>query len=69
MGIILDSSILVKAEREGNNAHQMLAEVSTRLGNTEIAVSVIKYGPRSFSHAVIKERHAQDRLSPDTRRR
>jgi len=41
MGVILDSSILVSAERQGNNARQALAALSARLGNTEIAISVI----------------------------
>jgi tRNA(fMet)-specific endonuclease VapC len=41
MGVILDSSILVTAERQGNNARQMLAVVSSQFGNTEIALSVI----------------------------
>src|SRR5215469_3586544 len=41
MGVILDSSVLVSAERQGSNARQMLAALSTRLGNTEIALSVV----------------------------
>jgi tRNA(fMet)-specific endonuclease VapC len=41
MGVILDSSILVKAERQGSNARQLLTDLSSRLGNTEIAISVI----------------------------
>jgi predicted nucleic acid-binding protein len=41
MGVILDSSVLVAAERQGNNARQMLAAVSSQLGETEIALSVI----------------------------
>jgi predicted nucleic acid-binding protein len=41
MGVILDSSVLVAAERQGSNARQMLAAVSSQLGNTEIALSVI----------------------------
>jgi len=41
MGIILDSSILITAERQGNNARQMLAAVSSQLGNTEVALSVL----------------------------
>lgn len=41
MGVILDSSVLVSAERRGNNARQTLIAFSTKLGNTEIAVSVI----------------------------
>ncbi|PYP93594.1 MAG: hypothetical protein DMG65_00470 [Candidatus Angelobacter sp. Gp1-AA117] len=41
MGVILDSSILITAERKGNNARQMLAAVSSQLGDTEIALSVL----------------------------
>lgn len=39
--MILDSSILVTTERQGRNARQMLALLSSRLGNTEIAISVV----------------------------
>jgi predicted nucleic acid-binding protein len=41
MGLILDSSVLITAEREGQNARQMLAAVSAKAGNTEIAISVV----------------------------
>ncbi len=41
MGLILDSSVLIKAERQGQNARQMLTEISRRAGNTDIAVSVV----------------------------
>ena len=41
MGVILDSSILITAERQGNNARQMLAAISPQLGDTEIALSVL----------------------------
>src|SRR5438270_1649767 len=41
MGVILDSSVLIAAKRQGNNARQMLAAVSSRLGNTEVALSVL----------------------------
>jgi predicted nucleic acid-binding protein len=41
MGVILDSSILITAERQGNNARQMLSSVAYQLGNTEIALSVL----------------------------
>src|SRR6476660_9467735 len=40
MGVILDSSVLIAAERQGNNARQMLATVSSQLG-TEIALPVL----------------------------
>jgi len=41
MGLILDSSVLITAEREGQNARQMLAAVSAKAGNTEVAISAI----------------------------
>jgi predicted nucleic acid-binding protein len=41
MGVVLDSSILVAAERQGSNARQTLLSLSSGLGNTEIALSVI----------------------------
>jgi predicted nucleic acid-binding protein len=41
MGLILDSSVLITAEREGQNARQMLAAISAKAGNTEIAISVV----------------------------
>ena len=41
MGLILDSSVLVGAERQGQNARQMLAAISAKSGDTEIAVSVV----------------------------
>jgi predicted nucleic acid-binding protein len=41
MGLILDSSVLITAERRGQNARQMLAAISGPVGNTEIAISVV----------------------------
>jgi predicted nucleic acid-binding protein len=41
MGLILDSSVLITAEREGQNARQMLSAVSAKAGNIEIAISVV----------------------------
>ncbi len=41
MGLILDSSVLVAAERQGQNARQTLAAMSAKTGDTEIALSVI----------------------------
>lgn len=41
MGIILDSSVLVAAEREGQNARQMLASIARKIAETEIGISVI----------------------------
>lgn len=41
MGLILDSSVLIAAERQGKNARQMLVTLSSITGNTEIAISVV----------------------------
>ena len=41
MGLILDSSVLIAAERQGQNARKMLSAISTQVGNKEIALSVI----------------------------
>ena len=41
MGVILDSSVLIAAERQGQNARQMLSAVVRKTGNTEVALSVI----------------------------
>jgi predicted nucleic acid-binding protein len=41
MGLILDSSVLIKAERQGQNARQMLTAISRTVGNTDIAISVV----------------------------
>jgi hypothetical protein len=41
MGLILDSSVLITAERQGRNARQMLTAIAQTAGNTDIAVSVV----------------------------
>src|SRR6516225_9729490 len=41
MGLMLDSSVLIKAERQGQNARQMLTAISRTAGETEIALSVV----------------------------
>ena len=41
MGLILDSSVLIAAERQGQNARQMLGTISGKAGNTEVAISVV----------------------------
>jgi tRNA(fMet)-specific endonuclease VapC len=41
MGLILDSSVLIGAERRGQNARQMLVDISRTTGDTEIALSVV----------------------------
>ena len=41
MGLILDSSVLIAAERQGRNARQALAEIAVRAAGEDVAVSVI----------------------------
>jgi predicted nucleic acid-binding protein len=41
MGLILDSSVLIAAERQGQSARQMLAAIARTQGNAEIAISVV----------------------------
>lgn len=41
MGLILDSSVLITAEREGQNARQILEAISKKVGNIEIGISVV----------------------------
>ena len=41
MGLILGSSVLVAAERQGQNAREMLASVAGKIAETEIGVSVL----------------------------
>jgi predicted nucleic acid-binding protein len=41
MGLILDSSVLVAAERQGRNARQMLTLIAGQVGETDVAFSVV----------------------------
>lgn len=41
MGLILDSSVLISAERNGRNARQALAEIAARISGEEAALSVV----------------------------
>lgn len=41
MGLILDSSVLITAERQGKNARQVLTAMSEHLGEVEVGISVV----------------------------
>ena len=41
MGLILDSSVLIAAERKGRNARHALGEIAQRAAGEDIAVSVV----------------------------
>jgi hypothetical protein len=69
MGLILDSSVLITAEREGQNARQMLAAISSKAGNTEsqsadaiLLAGHMPHGPkpgRQGQMTVLKDRTPQ----------
>jgi len=41
VGIILDSSVIIEAERRGRTVPEILHQVQTSLGNTEVGLSVV----------------------------
>jgi len=41
MGLILDSSVLIAAERQGRNARQVLTAIREHIGETEVGISVV----------------------------
>lgn len=41
MGLILDSSVLIAAERQGKNARQVLSAIAQEVGETEVGISVV----------------------------
>jgi predicted nucleic acid-binding protein len=41
MGLILDSSVLIVAERNGSNARQALSEIAARAAGEDAALSVV----------------------------
>jgi tRNA(fMet)-specific endonuclease VapC len=41
MGLILDSSVLIAAERKGRNARQTLSEIAQRAAGEDVALSVV----------------------------
>jgi tRNA(fMet)-specific endonuclease VapC len=41
VGLILDSSVLIAAERKGKNARNALAEIALRAAGEDVAVSVV----------------------------
>lgn len=41
MGLLLDSSVLIAAERKGQNARQALAGIGLRVPGEDVALSVV----------------------------
>jgi tRNA(fMet)-specific endonuclease VapC len=67
MGLILDSSVLVAAERKGHNARQALEAIAQKIGNVDIAISVVTV--MELAHGVARantpERQAKRRQFVD----
>jgi predicted nucleic acid-binding protein len=41
MGLILDSSVLIAAERQGKNARNVLTNIAAGIGETEVGISAV----------------------------
>ena len=41
MGLILDSSVLIAAERQGKNARNVLTAIAANIGETEVGISAV----------------------------
>lgn len=61
MGLILDSSVLIAAERQGQNARQMLTAISGIAGDTEIAISVVTLV--ELAHGAARPKHHSEEPS------
>lgn len=59
MGLILDSSVLITAERQGQNARQMLAGIAAKAGNQDVALSVVTL--IELMHGAVRANTAQRR--------
>ena len=52
MGLILDSTVLIAAERKGNNARQALTEIALRVSGEDVALSVVTVS--ELMHGVVR---------------
>lgn len=57
MGLILDSSVLIAAERQGSTLHQMLAQIGRSLQDIEIGLSVVTI--TELAHGVARAESSQ----------
>jgi len=59
MGLILDSSVLIAAERQGRTVYGMLVDISRSQKDTEIGISVITVA--ELAHGVVRAETPQTR--------
>lgn len=57
MGLILDSSVLIAAERKGQNARQALSAIALRAAGEDVAISVVTV--IELAHGVARANTAQ----------
>lgn len=61
MGIVLDSTVLIAAERAGKNARQVIEEAAAKLGDTEATLSVVTVV--ELAHGIERANSADRRLA------
>ena len=59
MGLVLHSSVLIAAERQGQSVRQMLAGIARLQGDIEIAISVVTIA--ELAHGAARAESAQRR--------
>lgn len=59
MGLILDSSVVIAAERFGQSAYQMIEALGFQTGDSELAVSVVTV--MELAHGVTRANNSQRR--------
>ena len=64
MGLILDSSVLIAPERQGQNARQALSAVAKKIGETEIAISVVSL--IELAHGAVRADNPERKLARET---
>ena len=60
MGMILDSSVIVASERRGHDVVQILEQIETAHGETEIGISVVTVA--ELTHGAYRTKSDGDRL-------
>lgn len=60
MGLILDSSVVIAAERRGRSVRQILEQIETSQGEVEIGLSVVSVA--ELMHGVSRAKSERDKL-------
>ena len=60
MGLILDTSVIVRAERRGKSVSEILAQIRGTYGETEVGVSVVTIA--ELAHGVARSKLESQRL-------